>query len=38
MAELSKELGYELTDEETAAALKDLDINKDGVIDLKEFS
>jgi len=38
LGELSKELGHELTDEELDKALKDLDLNGDGVIDLKEFS
>jgi hypothetical protein len=32
-----KQLGQELNDEQTDAALKDLDMNKDGVIDLDEF-
>lgn len=35
---LSKELGTELTEDQLNAALVDLDMNKDGVIDLKEFS
>jgi len=38
LAELSKELGHELTEEELEKALKDLDLNGDGVIDVKEFS
>jgi hypothetical protein len=38
LALLSKELGNELTDEELEKALKDLDLNGDGVIDFKEFS
>jgi Ca2+-binding EF-hand superfamily protein len=38
LAALSKELGHELTEEELDTALKDLDLNGDGVIDLKEFS
>ena len=32
-----KDLGSELTDEQVTKALKDLDVNKDGVIDLSEF-
>jgi hypothetical protein len=38
LAELSKELGHELTVEELDKALTDLDLNGDGVIDIKEFS
>jgi Ca2+-binding EF-hand superfamily protein len=38
LAQLSKELGHELTGEELEKALKDLDLNGDGVIDMKEFS
>ena len=38
LAALSKDLGYELNDEELKNALRDLDLNKDGVIDLYEFS
>lgn len=38
LAELSKELGYELSPKELDAALVDLDLNKDGVIDLYEFA
>jgi len=34
---LSKTLGFPLTDEQTDVALKDLDLNKDGVIDFNEF-
>ena len=38
LAQLSKDLGYELNEEELNNALRDLDLNKDGVIDLYEFS
>ena len=38
LAALMKSLGTELTDDQVNTALKDLDINKDGVIDLSEFS
>lgn len=38
LAMLSKDLGYELNEAELTAALVDLDLNKDGVIDLYEFS
>ena len=38
LAALMKSLGTELTDDQVTTALKDLDINKDGVIDLSEFS
>lgn len=38
LALLSKELGHELNEEQLEVALKDLDLNKDGVIDLHEFS
>jgi len=34
---LSETLGFPLTDEQTDVALKDLDLNKDGVIDFNEF-
>jgi len=34
LGELSKELGQELTDDELVTALKSLDVNQDGVIDL----
>lgn len=33
LAQLSKDLGAELNEEQLEAALKDLDINGDGVID-----
>lgn len=38
LAALMKSLGTELSDDQVTTALKDLDINKDGVIDLSEFS
>lgn len=38
LQELSKMLGQPLDDDQLAAALKDLDLNGDGVIDEKEFS
>ena len=38
LGELSKELGHELTPDELDKALKDLDLNGDGVIDMNEFS
>ena len=38
LADLSLALGHELTDYEIDTALKDLDLNGDGVIDLTEFS
>ena len=38
LGELIKELGNELTDDELTNALKSLDVNKDGVIDLEEFA
>ena len=37
LGQLSKELGTELTEEQLTAALVDLDLNKDGVVDLDEF-
>ena len=37
LAKLSEELGRPLTDDELVAALKDLDLNKDGVVDFSEF-
>jgi len=37
LAQLSKELGHELNEEQLEAALVDLDLNKDGVIDMDEF-
>jgi len=37
LAELSKSLGFELSPEELELALKDLDLNGDGVVDLHEF-
>ena len=38
LADLSKKLGYELNEEELRVALKDLDMNEDGVIDLEQFA
>jgi Ca2+-binding EF-hand superfamily protein len=38
LAALMKSLGKEIDDDQVTKALKDLDINKDGVIDLSEFS
>ena len=38
LADLSKELGSELTEEQLKNALKDLDLNGDGVIDIDEFA
>jgi Ca2+-binding EF-hand superfamily protein len=38
LTQLMKELGQEMTEEMVTTALKDLDINEDGVIDLDEFS
>jgi len=38
LADLSKELGAELNEEQLTNALKDLDLNGDGVIDIDEFS
>ncbi len=38
LADLSKELGSELTEEQLQNALKDLDLNGDGVIDIDEFA
>ena len=38
LADLSKTLGHELSEEQLDSALKDLDLNEDGVIDLDEFS
>ena len=35
---MMKELGHELNEQQLDEALKDLDINKDGVIDMEEFS
>jgi hypothetical protein len=37
LQQLSTELGRELTNEELEEALKDLDLNNDGVIDFSEF-
>jgi len=34
---LSKDLGYELNPDQLNEALIDLDLNKDGVVDLSEF-
>ena len=38
LAALSKILGHELTEEQLDTALKDLDLNEDGVIDFDEFA
>jgi len=38
LQKLSETLGFPLTDEQTTAALIDLDLHKDGVIDFSEFS
>ena len=38
LGELSKKLGNELTDADLTTALKDLDLNGDGVIDIDEFA
>ena len=38
LGQLMKDLGNELNEEQLTEALKDLDLNGDGVIDLKEFS
>jgi hypothetical protein len=38
LKELTKELGHELNDGDLDIALKDLDINGDGVVDINEFS
>ena len=38
LEQLSLELGHPLDDDQLELALKDLDLNKDGVVDLKEFS
>ena len=35
---MSLELGHPLNEEQLEKAVKDLDLNNDGVIDLKEFS
>jgi hypothetical protein len=37
LGELSKELGYELSEEQLTSALGDLDLNGNGVIDFDEF-
>ena len=37
LQQLSETLGFPLTDEQTDIALKDLDMNGDGVIDFNEF-
>jgi len=37
LAQLSKDLGFELTEEQASEALRDLDLNNDGVVDLHEF-
>jgi len=38
LGQLSKELGFELNEEQLTLALKDLDMNNDGVVDLEEFT
>ena len=38
LASLCKDLGVPLDDAQLDAAIEDLDVNKDGVIDLDEFS
>ena len=38
LGELSKELGFELSEEQLTSALEDLDLNGNGVIDFDEFS
>lgn len=38
LKELSKDLGNELSEGDLNTALKDLDLNKDGVIDVNEFA
>ena len=38
LSQLSVQLGHPLDEEQLEKALKDLDLNKDGVIDLKEFA
>jgi hypothetical protein len=38
LSQLSLQLGHPLDDDQLELALKDLDLNKDGVVDLKEFS
>jgi Ca2+-binding EF-hand superfamily protein len=38
LRELSKKLGNELSDGDLETALKDLDLNNDGVIDVSEFA
>jgi len=37
LGELSKSLGFPLNEEQLELALKDLDMNKDGVVDMEEF-
>ena len=37
MGQLSKDLGHELTPDQLDKPLIDLDLNKDGVVDLNEF-
>jgi len=37
LGQLSKDLGHELTEDQLNVALKDLDLNNDGVVDLDEF-
>jgi hypothetical protein len=38
LGELSKELGFELSEEQLTSALGDLDLNGNGVIDFDEFT
>ena len=38
LANLAKDLGFEMSDYELDVALRDLDLNDDGVIDFEEFS
>jgi hypothetical protein len=37
LGQLSKELGTELTEDQLTEALRDLDLNNDGVVDIDEF-
>ena len=38
LGQLSKDLGQEITEEQIEEAMKELDLNGDGVVDLEEFS
>jgi len=38
LKDLCKEIGFPINDEQCDLALKDLDLNRDGVIDISEFS